>query len=105
MQALLELLGFNALEQHQRARANWVDAALARGLEGRDSLWTESLAVGSENFIEGVRQALGVRGRYREVTEGGDAHMLREPLVAYDSHLGHKMSALSATNRVFWEQS
>ncbi len=28
VQALMELLGFENFEQHQHARANWVDAAL-----------------------------------------------------------------------------
>lgn len=105
VQALIELVGLRELEQHQLARANWVDAALDRGLEGRDSAWTESLAVGSEHFVEGIKQALGMKGRYREVTQGGDAHMLREPPAAYNRRFGHEMSPLSAINGVLWEQS
>ncbi len=34
MQGILGLLGVRTSEQYQRARANWVDAALQRGLEG-----------------------------------------------------------------------
>ena len=102
--ALLELLGFEDLEPHQRARANWVDAALEPGVEGRDGIWTEGLAVGSEKFVEGIKQALGMRGRYREVSEGGDAYRLRKPPVAYGGHFGHETGLLSAENGVFWEQ-
>jgi len=76
----------------------------SRGLEGRDSIWTESPAVGSESFVEGIKQTLGMTGRYREVTEGGDAHRLRAPPVAYSGHFGHEMRLLSAENGVFWEE-
>ena len=47
----------------------------------------------------------GMIGRHREVSEGGDAHMLREPAVAYSSHFGHETGPLSAENEVFWEQA
>ena len=97
----MELVGFEKLEQHQHARPSWVNAALERGLPGRDSRWTEGLAVGSEHFVEGIKQALGMKGRYREVTGGGDAHMLREPAVAHSRHSSDKMGPLSAGNGVF----
>ena len=57
VQALMDLVDFEELDQHQLARANWADAALERGLPGRDSRWTESLAVGSEHFVEAIEQA------------------------------------------------
>ena len=82
VQALLELVGSRDIEEHQLARANGVDAALERGLTGRDGAWSESLAVGSERFVEAVKRVLGMKGRYREVTEARDGHLLREPLVA-----------------------
>lgn len=44
-----------------------------------------------------------MKGRHREVSEGGDAHMLREPAVTYSCHFGHEMGPLSAENEVFWE--
>ena len=101
----MELVGFEKLEQHQLARANWVNAALEHGVQGRDRGWTENLAVGSEHFVKGIKQALGTKGRYRELIERGDAHMLREPAVAYSRHFGHEMGLLGAGNGVFWEKS
>ena len=76
------------LEQHQLAHSNWIDAALKRGLQKRDSAWTESLAVGSEHLVEGIKQVLGKKGRYRELREGGDVRMLREPPVLYNGVIG-----------------
>ena len=101
----MELMCFEKLEQHQHARAKRVGAALERGLQGRDRGWTESLAVGSDHFVEGIKQALGMKGCYREVTGRRDAHMLREPTIAYSRHFGHQMGPLSAGNGLFWEQS
>ncbi len=102
---LMELMSLAELEQLQQARAQWVDGALERGLQGRDGSWTESLAVGSEQFVAGIKRELGMKARHREVAESEDAHMLREPAVAFSRHFGHEMGLLSPGNGVFWEQS
>ncbi len=55
VQALMQLQGFKELAQYQRACATWVDAALVGRPEGPDGVWTESLAMGSEHFVEGIK--------------------------------------------------
>ena len=57
---LMKLLGLAKLEQLQQARAQWVDGVLERRLQRRDGRWTESLAVGSEQFVAGIKRALGM---------------------------------------------
>lgn len=82
--ALMKLLGTQSLSQLQRAHADWVDKALcAPDLQRRDSMWSESLAVGHRHFVESVQAALGIKARYRDISEVGVAHVLREPTKTY----------------------
>ena len=43
--------------------------------------WSESLAAGGEEFLEGVKAGFGTKNRYREAAPAGgvDGHPLREP--------------------------
>lgn len=43
-----------------------------------DGIWTESVAVGSEAFVAGTKDKLGVKVRGREVTGEDGTHVLRE---------------------------
>ena len=61
--------------------------------------------MGSEHFVDSVNQALGMKGRYCEVSKRGEVCMLREAAVAYRSHFGPEIGPLSVVNAVFWEQS
>ena len=49
---------------------------------GRDEIWTESIAVGSEDFVRSTRQRIGIKVKGRQVAETGGAFTLREPMVA-----------------------
>jgi putative transposase len=80
--ALLSLGGFRDLAALQKAHRKWVAAALARPLT-REPAWSEALAVGGNAFVEQVKDALGVRGRYREIVGEGDTYALREAEVDY----------------------
>ncbi len=100
-QALAELLGFCEMKQMQRARACWIDEALCCDTARREAFWSESLAVGSQAFVDRVRSKLGVSARYRSVYESRDIHFLREPAEAYCVDSGSNMDVLSdesATN-------
>jgi hypothetical protein len=38
--------------EFQKAHREWVEAGLSGDIAGRDDRWSESLAVGSEGFVE-----------------------------------------------------
>ncbi len=61
----------------------WVEAALRSAERQRQALWTESVAVGSREFVAGVQRDLGNRGRHRAIEHIDDVHVLREPAGAY----------------------
>jgi putative transposase len=92
---LMNLLGVATVARLQDARAQWVADAVSAEQHRREAMWSTSLAVGSEAFVEDVQSRLGLRVRHREVVAGGDAHCLKEPAVVYSVDFTQKMATLS----------
>ena len=59
----------------------------------REDRWTQSIAVGSEGFIETLKRKLGHRARGRGV---------KEPILGYNADYGTENAVLSLQNRYFW---
>jgi len=57
-----------------------VPAAGNRGAEGKDGWpeWTESIAVGGEAFVRGIKERLGIRAKGRKVVRGESRFELRD---------------------------
>ncbi len=62
------------------------------------ALWSESLAVGSEAFVEAVRTELGVKAYARSVEAVGDVWRLKEPSGSCNAHFWAQKSLLSDEN-------
>jgi hypothetical protein len=67
----------------------------------QDKTWSESLAVGSEDFVEKVQTLLNTKATNREVTEMAGKHALREQSARYNSDFGTKDTDLRLNNRLF----
>ncbi len=80
--ALMELLGIPSIDELRRLHGMWVKEALGRAEQVREAKWTESVAVGSRNFVETVKAKLGIRAKGRRIS-GIDVSSLREPQVSY----------------------
>ena len=93
------LLGFGTYEQLKQAHRKWVDSAIQAGNKGRETKWTQSIAVGGEPFIEKVKEALGFRARGRKIRRAGDFFELREALKPYGT-----TNALASGNTFLWDQ-
>lgn len=70
-------LEFGKVEALRTAHREWVDEALRTGSQGREEFWSRSLAVGSAEFVLKAQESLGVRGRYRDIADCNDMHVLR----------------------------
>ena len=92
--ALAEGLGLQHLGQLAPAHAEWITAALQNG-EPRVPEWSESLAVGSREFVARVGAELGVRARHRQIARCGDFSVLRDPGAPYGRHSGAEIAPLS----------
>ena len=84
--ALLALCRFSKQAEFQQAHRQWVDEALQGALAMRDARWTEALAVGSQTFVEKIKEELGSKALHRELEQVDGTYALRESGEAYSSH-------------------
>jgi REP element-mobilizing transposase RayT len=105
LQGLSKLSGFSDPGDFQRAHREWVKRGLENGLAVRDDRWSEALAIGSLEFVESVKNALGVKALHREVVQTNETYALREPAEAYTGHLDGESEALRPFNAVPWQQN
>ena len=90
-QKLAEKAGFQSYEKFKKAHEEWVDQALSNDQSVRQSEWSESLAVGSERYINWIKEKLGVRAIGRSpVADDGDGYQLRDPMPEYTVHFAPK---------------
>jgi putative transposase len=86
--ALCKLVGVATVEELQNAHADWVDKAISE--TGHDPVWTESLAVGDENFLAKIKAQLGISGIHRKIDGTNDIKHLREDHSRYFRDLAPK---------------
>ena len=102
---LKELLGFDCYEHLKTAHKQWVESCLSDGDNFRDEKWTESIAVGSEAFIQNVKLLMGGMALGRKVLETGESFQLKEGQNPYFAHFGAKKIDIGAQNTYFWDQN
>jgi putative transposase len=68
----------------------------------REPVWSESVAVGSERFIEATREKLGYLVNGRKIIEKDDTFSLREPHIFYNTDFALQNSLLSFGNAYYW---
>jgi putative transposase len=99
---LQHLLGFEHYDQLKAAHRHWVAQALKEETGAREPLWSESLAVGSEEFVEKTKAKLGIRAAGRKVIETKEQFELREPVLSYMTDFGPKNVNIGPKNTYFW---
>jgi putative transposase len=77
-QVLGELLGVTDGCEMQTTRRGWVEESIHRNRLERESCWSDSLAVGDEEFVAGVKAGLGIKGWNRAVKKEDQGFVLRE---------------------------
>lgn len=82
--ALMDLLGLASIEALRRSHRAWVEEALARAENLREAKWTESVAVGSRDFVTTIKAKLGIRAKGRRIVGMDDESSLRESQSPYD---------------------
>ena len=78
------MLNFDNYDDLKRFHRKWVEEFLEEKKHVRDRKWTESIAVGSKQFIEKVKEKLGFRARGRKVSDAENTtFQLREAQSIY----------------------
>jgi len=89
-------------EQLRREHGQWIEEALGNASHCRQPEWTESIAVGSKIFIEGIQGKLNPLAKSRQVSKSTEHYQLREPPTTYKIHLGGEKGSLSVDNRFYF---
>jgi putative transposase len=101
-ESLMDLLNIKSTGELKEAYRGWVEEK--QECE-RPPRWTESIAVGSEAFVEKTKEILGIRAPGGKVIgENGNCEP-REAEVIYEPNLGLKNSRLSPENTYYWDRS
>ena len=101
-QKLLDVLGIEDRVQFCRTHKQWNDELLGNGSNIRDPKWTESIAVGSREFLEETKTKLGIRGKWRKIVGHTDECELKESQTPYSNVFDREKYALSPKNSYFW---
>ena len=67
----------------------------------RDDRWSESIAVGSLEFVESIQRELGSKAMHRAVEQRDGAYALRERGEAYNHVFVRESEQLRLENTVF----
>jgi putative transposase len=78
-------------------------AVLPENSQGRDSRWSDAVAVGNQKFLEGIRDKLGITVKDRTIEEDTGISFLKEPGSSYEGVFSIENGALRGENSRFLE--
>jgi len=102
-QYLLKFLGFESEKQMQEAHRKWVDTAIQTRRLPRNSVWTESVAFGSQSFVEKIKNEMGYKAIGRKIEKSQESLALRETILPYKSINDPEISELRPDNYFYWD--
>ncbi len=98
---LLRLLNMPDIETLRRARRTWIENAIRTKPMERDPRWTESLAVGSKEFVEETVRRMGGKAIGRVIVETDLGYALQEARSPYGAILGGGNGQISPKKGAF----
>jgi len=96
----LELKNVDSL---RTAHREWIEEALRGEASAREEKWSQSIAVGSEEFAQRTQAVLGARGRMRDIAKKDDEYVLREPEESYGAVFWVKNEPIATKNALLWD--
>jgi REP element-mobilizing transposase RayT len=98
---LISFCECNSDEQLRTVHKQLIEDSIQSGCKDRQPDWSESVAVGGQEFIDDIKNQLN-RGSFgRKTLERDDSFILREASVAYNSHLPPEKALLIAKNSYY----
>ncbi len=86
--ALLSLVNIKTLDDFQKQHRDWINEEITQDRVKRDKIWTESLAVGDDAFINQVQKSFGIKAEHRKIETTQNKCILREMPEQYVSIKG-----------------
>lgn len=89
---LINLLELDSYTELKTTHQSLINEALKKRNLIREERWTESLAVGSQAFIEDIKGKLGVKGMYRQVSKEKRTWRIKEETLTNRDYFNTKIS-------------
>jgi putative transposase len=96
---LAVLVGYQNYNSFRESHLEWVNESLASSNNIRDSRWTRSIAVGSEQFVKRIKAGLSTKALGRKIREVHGGYELREGVASYITDLVSKLQKIDSPNR------
>jgi len=100
---LSRLLGFTDVTSFQKQHQDWISQALADNSLERDMKWSESIAVGSEQFVHAFSESLTAKAGKREIVQINTSYVIRDAPLQYNIDFGGKKPLLRPNNTHVWK--
>ena len=97
------LFGAESYDQLRSSHKGWIEEYLVNGLKRRQDIWADSIAVGSQSFVEKVKSLLAFKAKGRDVMKGGEAYHLREEPAPYMALSSAEKDDIGAENTYYWD--
>jgi putative transposase len=100
---LIDLVEVKGYEDLKKSHKEWIEGKLEEGNPFREDKWTESVAVGGEEFVKRIKEDLGVKVLGRTTLTDGDQHQLRETQQPYMAHFAPEKGLLRQNLSFKWD--
>ena len=97
------MTGFETYDTFQKAHKKLVNESLGNGNNYRQADWSESVAVGSKDFVETIKEKLGLRAKGRKIFENDGGFQLREKMISYIVNSDSKNDNIGGQNTFSWD--
>ncbi|MFH1982003.1 MAG: transposase [Pseudomonadota bacterium] len=77
---LIGLLGLESYEDLKDSHFKWIESRIEKASSKRELKWSQSVAVGSAEYLEKIKRNLGFRAKGRKIIDSGGIFELREGL-------------------------
>ena len=90
----------NEVKKLQEARGEWIESQRGK-VNQRDATWAEAVATCSREFVEEVKEKLGMRAKARTVRPQNEGFVLKETTAPYRPLCDGKKVLLREENLVY----
>ena len=101
---LIACCGLGSDAQLRKSHRQWIEESIRRGGNSRQTEWTESIAVGSKEFVQGIQQKLQIQAKGRKVRVKDDYYELKEAQAAYNVIITPEIGILRGENVRYWNE-
>jgi REP element-mobilizing transposase RayT len=99
---LAALLGIKDKDQLKEYHRQWVEEVIKNETNHRDAKWTQSIAVGDQEFVMETKAKLGYKAIGRQGVRNNEGYELKEAQSPYSHVLGSEKCGLRLKNNYLW---